>query len=62
MSYEDTTLHDEDNASYNEDNTLQDKNTAMQNEYSTLKYEVNQVTLLSLPLKIKVTATEHLEG
>ena len=43
-------------------NTLEDKKTAMQNEDITLKYKVNQTTLLSLPLKIKITATEHLEG
>ena len=62
MSHEDTTLYHEDNASYNEDSTLEDKNNAMQNEDSTLKYQVNQATLLSLPLKIKITATKHLEG
>ena len=62
MSYEDTTLHDENNTSDNEDNTLKDKNTVMQSEDSTLKYQVKQATLLSLPLKIKITVTENLEG
>ena len=62
QSYENTTLHDEDNTSYNEDNTLEDKSTGMQNKDSTLKYQVNQATLLSLPVKIKISATGHLEG
>ena len=43
-------------------NTLGDKKTAMQSEGITLKYKVNHATLLSLPLKIKIAATEHLEG
>ena len=46
----------------NESNTLENKNTAMQNEDITLKYKVNQATLLPLPLKIKITATEYQEG
>ena len=43
-------------------NTLGDKKTAIQNEDIILKYKVNQAMLLSLPLKIKTAATEHLEG
>ena len=43
-------------------NTLGDKKTAIQNEDIILKYKVNQAMLLSLPLKIKIAATEHLEG